>query len=460
MNRTIPLRQRIYEMLMESQYWPPEQMLAYQRSQLAQLLRHAKATVPFYKARLDPVFKKNGEIDWDRWEDIPILKRHHLVEDRDCMLANQLPPGHGKIVELFSSGSTAAPVVASHNSLVKWVSRAAVHRSHRWHDLDWSQNLVVWKGNDELAKWPGGAIKGSWAPNWLDPGRRGKSFFINRFATVDQVMEFILRKQAKHLMGRPQSLQSLALLAEQSGIKIKLDSVTTFGTGPTHDECSDLSRVFGAKIISNYSSEESHKIGISCETGRHYHLNVELNFVELLDDEEKQCQIGQPGRVIITSLFNTAQPLIRYEQGDLAIRGKNCSCGKTLPVLQEVSGRITHLFHLPGGRKIAPLLEDPKFNASFGAKIWQLVQTAPLAVELRYVEADPGAAVNTAYAESIIRRKVHQDVQITFVRLATTPLTAAGKFIQYKSELQNHSGASGAAESMPQPTISASKSNG
>lgn len=437
------IKQKIFGMLMESQFWPQEQMFEFQRSQLAQLLRHAKATVPFYRTRLDPVFKRNGEIDWDRWQDIPILKRHHLVEHRESMLASQLPPGHGKIAELFSSGSTATPVVASHNSLVKWVSRAAVHRSHRWHDLDWSQNLVVWKGGDEQAAWPNGAEGGSWAPDWLAPSLRGRRHTINRLATEDQVLEFALRKHAKHLMSSSQSLQSLALLAEQSRIEIKLDSVTTFGTGLALDECADLSRVFRSKVISNYSSQEGHKIGITCETGRHYHLNAELNFVELLDDEGKECQIGQPGRVVFTPLFNTAQPLIRYEQGDIAVRGKNCACGKTLPVLQEISGRITNLFHLPGGRKISPILDDHHFTANFGAKTWQLVQTGPLAVDLRYVETDPRAVVNTAYAEDAIRKRIHQDVQITFVRLATTPLTPGGKFIQYKSELQDHSMAIG-----------------
>ena len=76
MNRTPSSSQRTYEMLMESQYWPPEQMLEFQRSQLAQLLRHARATVPFYKTRLDPVFKNNGAIDWDRWNEIPIVTAH------------------------------------------------------------------------------------------------------------------------------------------------------------------------------------------------------------------------------------------------------------------------------------------------------------------------------------------------------------------------------------------------
>ena len=78
MDSTPSLRQRIYEMLMESQFWPPAKMLEFQRSQLAQLLRHAKATVPFYKTRLDPLFEKNDDINWDRWHEIPIVTRADL----------------------------------------------------------------------------------------------------------------------------------------------------------------------------------------------------------------------------------------------------------------------------------------------------------------------------------------------------------------------------------------------
>lgn len=81
---------------MESQFWSPDQMLAFQRNQLAHLLRHAKKNVPFYKTRLDSIFMTSGEIDWNRWQEIPITKRRHLVEERDSMLATELPPGHGR----------------------------------------------------------------------------------------------------------------------------------------------------------------------------------------------------------------------------------------------------------------------------------------------------------------------------------------------------------------------------
>lgn len=58
MNQASLIKQRISEMLMESQFWPPEVMLAFQRTQLTQLLLHTRENVPFYKTRLGHVFKK------------------------------------------------------------------------------------------------------------------------------------------------------------------------------------------------------------------------------------------------------------------------------------------------------------------------------------------------------------------------------------------------------------------
>lgn len=88
-------QKKIFEMLMESHFWPPETMLAFQRTQLTQLLFHARENVPFYKTRLDPLFRKNGDIDRGRWHEIPIVTHADLRDGRSELPATELPPGHG-----------------------------------------------------------------------------------------------------------------------------------------------------------------------------------------------------------------------------------------------------------------------------------------------------------------------------------------------------------------------------
>src|SRR4051812_28150381 len=111
------LQRQFYEMLMESQWWSADQLRDYQRSQLSQLLRHAKANVPFYEHRLDAVLKPSGDIDWDRWSEIPIIKRSDMVEHREAMQTTNLPPGHGPLGVIETSGSTGLAIQVTTNLL-------------------------------------------------------------------------------------------------------------------------------------------------------------------------------------------------------------------------------------------------------------------------------------------------------------------------------------------------------
>ncbi len=421
---------------MESQYWPPERMQDYQRSQLAQLLRHARANVPFYKTRLDPVFRSNGDINWDRWNEIPILKRHHLAEQRSSMLATHVPPGHGDIENVYSSGTSGNPIIVAHNHLAMWVSELALHRAYQWHGMDWSKNFLTLSPQTSETDWPNGLIKGHWGPSWLPAAEKGNKFLLSRSTPAEKIIEFIRRNQVQYVSARPTSLHALGLESDRLGIELSLDAVVTFGEGVTELQWSDLQRIFGARIISFYSSGECYKMAISCETGNHFHTNSEFTYLEILNDENKPARVGQSGRVVVTSLYNTAQPLIRYEQGDIALSGQACNCGKTLPVIQKISGRMNDLFLLPDGRRISPFLPTREFCAGFGANVWQIVQTAPLTVEVRYVLPLKSAEVNRQFAAAMICKNIHPDMEIKFKELNEVPLTTAGKFLQYKCDLE------------------------
>ena len=108
--------------------------------------------------------------------------------------------------------------------------------------------------------------------------------------------------------------------------------------------------VFGAKIVDRYSSVEFGNIAIQCPVHEHLHVVAPSVFVEILDENDQPCEIGQPGRVVITGLHAFANPLFRYEQGDIAQWGEPCDAGITWPVIDEVHGRVRTVTSGPDGK--------------------------------------------------------------------------------------------------------------
>jgi len=433
MSAATDLQHQFFDMLMASQYWPADRMVRYQRSQLAQLLRHAKANVPFYERRLDAVFRPSGDIDWDRWGEIPIVKRSDLLEHWEAMQADTLPAGHGPTRPSRSSGSTGLPVELTHNQLSAMSSRAALNRADRWHALDWSKSVCIW---DEpapgLAPYPVGHFAGPWGPPWDAEARLGRRISLSRETPPGQVLEFIERNKISYFVSRANSCHSLALEAERLGQQLRLEAFLCHGTAIRPEEREDCMRILGAKVIGLYSSNEGHKMAHPCPTGEHYHVNAELLFLEILDDAGNACRPGEMGMVVITPFYSTAQPLIRYEQGDLATPGEPCACGRSLPVVARIDGRLTNLFCFPDGRRIAPAVQAWRLTP-LDASRWQLAQTGPWAIELRYEAEHEASPEAVAIVAAAVRDQTHSRAQI-LVRRNGIKMTGT-KLIHYVNEV-------------------------
>ena len=428
------LEKNIYELLMKSQHWPAPELLEYQRSQLSQLLEHAQKNVPFYESRLDPVFTRAGKIDWHRWEEIPILTRKDLFDHREIMLATAVLAGHGQVHDHWSSGTTGMPVTVTHNGLAALASRAAMARANAWHKIDLSKaSCECTKGGLDFALWPEGKLGGRWGPAW-DEKATGRVWHINRQVSPEQLVRFMQEKGVAYLGTRPKTAHAAALEALRLKLPLKLDAVLGHGTGITEEEREDCRRAFGARIVGLYSSTECHKIAHPCPASENYHVNAEIALLEIVDDAGHACPVGTPGRVVITPLFNTAQPLIRYDQGDTAIAGEPCGCGRTLPVLTRIVGRTSQLFRLPDGRRLS-LSVPPALKKPLGTETWQLAQVAPLSFEVRYVEYLP---VQPDAEDNIVknmRDQLGHSITVRFVKLAQVPVTASGKFMENVCEL-------------------------
>lgn len=171
-----------------------------------------------------------------------------------------------------------------------------------------------------------------------------------------------------------------------------------------------------------------------CSHSATWHVNAELLLLEVVDDQGLPCRPGEMGRVIITPFFSTAQPLVRYDQGDLAVAGTACTCGRTLPTVEHFSGRITHMFRHPDGRRIQRAFPD-QHRALLRCSTWQIAQIGPTDFEFRYVPLDWDAPAEEAAVAEAFRNWYFADATLRFSRLRDIPATSGGKVMEYVYEV-------------------------
>jgi phenylacetate-CoA ligase len=185
-------------------------------------------------------------------------------------------------------------------------------------------------------------------------------------------------------------------------------------------------------VYDKYSSEELGSIAIECEHGN-YHGSEHL-IVEVLREDGTACMPGEVGRVVVTDTWNFATHMVRYDIRDYAVAGSTCVCGRGLPVLSRIMGRVRHLMVLPDGRRFWPLFGMRQFGEIAPIHQMQFVQTAVDALCIRYL---CGRALSDAEMLAVAQRvnaHVGYPMRISFER-SLTPLNAGAgyKFEEFKS---------------------------
>ena len=138
----------------------------------------------------------------------------------------------------------------------------------------------------------------------------------------------------------------------------------------------------GAEVFDHCALEEIGSVAWECPSHLGYHLNAESSFVEFLRDGEP-VPSGEPGEVHVTSFYQLATPIIRYCTGDVATPvDSECSCGRGLPTVKGIQGRILDFVWTTDGRQISPLAIVAALESAYGVEQYKVIQHKDLSIEL------------------------------------------------------------------------------
>ncbi len=106
---------------------------------------------------------------------------------------------------------------------------------------------------------------------------------------------------------------------------------------------------WNVQLFSTYASTEMATAFTECEAGNGAHIQPELMFAEVLDDDGNQVKNGESGEVIVTPLGVEGMPVLRFRTGDIChYYDEPCQCGRNTPRLGPVIGRKQQMVKLKG----------------------------------------------------------------------------------------------------------------
>jgi len=173
---------------------------------------------------------------------------------------------------------------------------------------------------------------------------------------VPEIIEGLNRAQPTVLQGYPTVIHLLALEAAAGRLDIHPRHVLTCGEQCTEDARRAVRQVWGVEIYDYWGCTEG-VYAFPCYAGRAMHLPDDLVIVETADRHGNVVPAGQQGeKILVTSLYQLAQPLIRYEIADsMKLVTAPCECGCAHRRVDDLAGRTDSFFFYEGGAAVHPM---------------------------------------------------------------------------------------------------------
>ncbi|GAA4707893.1 phenylacetate--CoA ligase family protein [Brevibacillus fulvus] len=330
--------------LREWQWLSSEELRELQQRQLRALLQHAYEYTAYYRQLFDQhhIVNRQGQVEMERFAQIPFLDKTILRQQYASLLSADL---HNRNWYLNSSGgSTGDPVEFIRDKdyffwseAIKalddeWTGRALTDRQVRL----WASPREIAEGNEYLR-----TRVGRWLRNEL---------WCNAFCMgPDEMYNFVKKMNSfrpVQLLAYAESLYELAKFCERKRLAVYSPRAIMTSAGVLYEPMRQtIQRVFQAPVFNRYGSMEAGDIACECEYHTGLHVSSPTHYIEIVDSQGNPAPPGEIGEIIVTLLREEAMPFIRYRIGDMGAWGKEpCPCGRGLPLLQEVSGRVTDMF--------------------------------------------------------------------------------------------------------------------
>lgn len=417
-------RLKEWKRLESQQWWPREKLEALQKERLSDLIQYAARKSPYYRELFQAHNIDISHGDLASFGQIPVTTKHDIRNNLNRFISEDF--NKEELVNAKTGGSTGISLQLYFDQSCQDFRNAAQLLADRWSGWDLGvKKASVW-GNPPVPQ--GGKQK-------LRHHLLDRTIYLDTMDLNPQSMgEFVQRWRAEKpgaVFGHAHSIYIFArYLVEEGVTDLRPDGIVATSMMLLEHEREFIELAFDCKVTNRYGCEEVGLIACECEEHRGMHLNLPHVYVEFLDANDQPVKPGEPGKIVLTDLNNRAMPLIRYRVEDVGVYSdRHCACGRGLPLLERLEGRVADFLKLPGGGQVAGIsLVERTLTKVPGVEQMQLVQEAQNEILINRVKGREYNDQTDANLISALREVFNEQVALIIQDVPSIPQEASGKY--------------------------------
>ena len=402
MNPIYMLRQ--YFSLRKNLYKTRKYLENLQRKKLIKLISIAYKETEYYRKIFDDLkFHPNDLLkDFKSFNSIPIMSKKELQTiDIKKIISNK----HHNLNNLISyptSGSTGTPYYIYKNKRDSAKNDLAHIRQYIYNNWGIFSKITSVVGNIEVR----------------DPSIFQKLGILPiNYVSIDQSISDIISELQKNkfdiLKGYTDDLRLMAkYLIDNKINNIRPKIVSTGGSMVDSTTEKLIMKAFKVKPMDNYGAADCGQISWQCIKGN-YHINIDMVYVEVIKNSKIDSNDNK-GEIVITNLWNTAFPLIRFKLGDIiSLKNGYCECGCEFPLMEIFDGKTMDFIIFPNGDVVPPHAPKQAMMDFTQIDMFKIIQETRSDVIVQVV---PNKKYNNEIENLIIKKMTkvfHKKIQVS-----------------------------------------------
>jgi len=417
--------EKLLDQFIENEYLPETQLVDYQNNRLKLLVEHAYRTVPYYAEIMKE--KKLKPEDIKTKQDLmrlPLLTREHIKENLHRLVSHKfrerdLLMGH-------TSGTTGSPLEFYWDKNMCMVNNVADWRQKVWSGLNYGENYAVLLGRMIVP--PEQEQPPFWRLNYIHSQLWLSSFHMsgkNLGHYVGKLKSF----KPKVIEGYPSTVYILAKYLEKTGTVLPLRAVLTSSETLYPFQRELIEKIFECKVFDFYGLAERVLFATECERHEGHHVNLDYGIMEIVNDKGDLVKEGEMGWIVGTSLHNFGMPFIRYKTNDVTrLKVKKCSCGRTFPVMEDITTKAEDIIVTKDGRYISPSVLTHPFKPLHSITMSQIIQEDLDNVVVKIVRSSAYDEKDSLRLISGLKARLGEEMKIRVEYVDSLGHTSSGKF--------------------------------